>query len=64
MLYKGEVVAARAGAIVMELQDPYQELGVGRQATEKEIKNAYRQAARKYHPDVNPDGEEKSRTTA
>lgn len=54
-----EVAAARAGAIVMELQDPYQELGVGRQATEKEIKNAYRQAARKYHPDVNPDGEEK-----
>ncbi|KAL1495238.1 hypothetical protein AB1Y20_017101 [Prymnesium parvum] len=45
-------VPARAARIAMEV-DFYQELGVARQASEKEIKNAYRQAARKWHPDVN-----------
>jgi len=43
---------ARVGRIAMEV-DFYQELGIGRQASDKEIKNAYRQAARKWHPDVN-----------
>jgi DnaJ-class molecular chaperone len=35
-------------------KDYYQILGVGRNSTEKEIKQAYRRLARKYHPDVNP----------
>lgn len=38
----------------MAEQDYYQTLNVKRDASEKEIKQAYRRLARQYHPDVNP----------
>lgn len=33
------------------MRDPYSVLGVNKNATDEEIKNAYRELARKYHPD-------------
>lgn len=33
------------------MKDPYSVLGVQKNATDEEIKNAYRELARKYHPD-------------
>lgn len=35
-------------------KDYYKSLGIEKGATEKEIKNAFRQLAKKYHPDKNP----------
>ncbi|HOP17112.1 MAG TPA: DnaJ domain-containing protein, partial [Gammaproteobacteria bacterium] len=36
----------------MDYKDYYAVMGVAREATQDEIKRAYRKLARKYHPDV------------
>lgn len=43
------------------MKDPYEVLGISRNANKEEISKAYKRLAKKYHPDLNPGDEEAAR---
>ena len=45
----------------MEFKDYYKIMGVGRDASQDDIKRAYRKLARKYHPDVSKEPQAEAR---
>ena len=48
----------RKGNVMADKRDYYEVLGIQKGASDAEIKKAYRQVAKKYHPDMNPGDKE------
>ncbi|MHC5003055.1 MAG: DnaJ domain-containing protein [Planctomycetota bacterium] len=55
----GESDSSSSTVSTFDMPKHYERLGLKPGASEREIHDAYRALARQYHPDVNPDGEEK-----
>uniref|UniRef100_A0A914EMV8 J domain-containing protein n=1 Tax=Acrobeloides nanus TaxID=290746 RepID=A0A914EMV8_9BILA len=54
------ILIQRLSSASSSSQDHYKTLGVSRDATQKEIKAAFYDLSKKYHPDTNPDDREKA----
>ena len=55
------ILAQELSEGMMEFKDYYKIMGVARDATEAQIKQAYRKLARKYHPDVSKEKDAEAR---